>query len=97
MATNRLKNWKAEAVDGASAQHLAVFDSLLGFFSKLKLLLETDKADVDSKGESGRTTLSWSAIRAHWALVTLLQSHLETSQFSMTVERTVKNENSVYF
>ena len=40
----------------------------------VRLLLDTGKADIDSKGGSGRTSLSWAAMRGHEAVVRLLES-----------------------
>jgi Ankyrin repeats (3 copies) len=48
-----------------------------GHEAVVKLLLETGKADVDSKDtEHGRTPLSWAAANGHEAVVKLLQSFI---------------------
>jgi ankyrin repeat protein len=43
----------------------------------IELLLETGKADVNSKDGDGRTPLSWAAVNGHEAVIKLL---LETSK-----------------
>ena len=44
-----------------------------GHEAVVKLLLETDKVDVDSKDSYGQTPLSWAAERGHEAVAKLLQ------------------------
>jgi hypothetical protein len=53
------------------------FAAYFGLTDILKLLIETSKADVDSKDSGGQTPLSWAAERGHEAVVKLL---LETGK-----------------
>ena len=49
-----------------------------GHEAVVKLLFDTGKVDVDSKGSDGRTQLSWAAENVHEAVVKLLQSSLHS-------------------
>jgi ankyrin repeat protein len=53
----------------------------------VKLLIETDKVDVDSEDEHGRTPLLWAAMNGYEVVVTML---LDTSE----VEVDLKDQHS---
>jgi ankyrin repeat protein len=49
-----------------------------GHEAVVKLLLDTGKVDVDSKGVDGRTPVWWAAENGHESVVELLQSSTAT-------------------
>jgi ankyrin repeat protein len=51
-----------------------------GYTDLVKLLIEADKVDIDSKYNNGRTPLSWGAENGHEAVIKLL---LETDEVNV--------------